>query len=206
MAYIPENHFQYGVLPHCRAHGGEVFQYPGELDEVEDLLWKAENPVTPATEDAPKTRPCLIMPYGYRSYETYYDVLRSYAEKHKGTELEQRLLGLIDRTKALNVKEDWSIVRYLGSSFDDDPESLATGLTKGQCYYWPCSIEDPRYNGVIDDEEFTSYLYPCDKGCWEIVVDPTGMAQKALDGEADTINSWKIELVEDPEIKLMIEQ
>lgn len=203
MACIPKEHLQYSVLPSCRANGGEVFQCPGELDEVEELLWKAE---ASTSKNDSKGRTCLIMPHGYKCYEDYYDVLRSYSEKHKGTELGQRLLGLIDRTKALNVKEEWSIARYLGSDYDDDPESLAASLTKGQCYYWPCSVENPRYNGVIDDEEFTSYLYPCDKDCWEVLVDPTGMARRALDGEVDTVSSWKLEFAEDPKLKWMIAQ
>lgn len=179
MAYIPKQHLQYDVLPSCRANGGEVFHYPKELGEIEDLLWTAEH----AADGDESERTCLIAPYGYETYDEYFNILRIYAEKHKGTGLERRLLDLIDETRALNVKEEWSVVRYLGSDLDDDPDSLASNLTKGRCYYWPCSAKDPRYNGVIDDEEFTSYLYPCDKECWEVLADPTGIARRALDGE-----------------------
>ena len=45
-------------------------------------------------------------------------------------------------------------------------------LTQGKYYYWPCSKESPVYEGVIDDEEFTSYLYPTDAALWEIAEDP----------------------------------
>lgn len=200
MAYIPESHLKYGVLPRCRKDGGEVFLYPSELDELDKLLWDAENS---GKEDS-RERECLIIPYGYDSYADYYDVLQKYANKHKGTELSQRLLGLIGRIEAMNTKEDWSIVRYLGSDFDDEFDSLATGLTKGQCYYWPCSKENSEYNGVIDDEEFTAYLYPCDKDCWEVVSDPTGMAARALAGDAHTVSGWKLELAGDPEMQAMI--
>lgn len=43
MVYIPKNHLKYDVLPNSRATGNEVFQLPEELDEVEELLWNAEN-------------------------------------------------------------------------------------------------------------------------------------------------------------------
>ena len=71
---------------------------------------------------------------------------------------------------------------------------LTKTLTRGRCYYWPCSKERPVYEGVIDDEEFTSYLYPCDAECWEIVLDPTGMAARALAGDADTLHAWYPEM------------
>ena len=94
--------------------------------------------------------------------------------------------------KRMNVKEDWSVVRYVGHEYDDKPRVF--GLTRGRCYYWPCSKERPVYEGVIDDEEFTSYLYPCDAECWEIVLDPTGMAARALAGDADTLHAWYPEM------------
>ena len=34
--------------------------------------------------------------------------------------------------------------------------------------------------GVIDDEEFTAYLYPTEPHLWEILLDPTGMAYRTL--------------------------
>ena len=40
----------------------------------------------------------------------------------------------------------------------------------------------PIYTGVIDDEEFTAYLYPTDPELWEIIVDPTGMAYRTIYG------------------------
>ena len=55
------------------------------------------------------------------------------------------------------------------------------------------------YEGVIDNEEFTSCLYPCDPDSWEVVLDPTGMATRALSGEADTVPGWKVELADDPD-------
>ena len=36
------------------------------------------------------------------------------------------------------------------------------------------------YRGVIDDEEFTAYLYPTEPDLWEILEDPTGMAYRTL--------------------------
>jgi hypothetical protein len=38
----------------------------------------------------------------------------------------------------------------------------------------------PEYEGVIDDEEFTSYLYDTAPELWEIAEDPLGMAKAEL--------------------------
>ena len=37
-----------------------------------------------------------------------------------------------------------------------------------------------EYEGVIDDEEFTSYLYSTEPEDWEILEDPTGMAYNTM--------------------------
>ena len=35
---------------------------------------------------------------------------------------------------------------------------------------------------MVDDEEFTSYLYPTDPDLWVILEDPTGMAYNTIYG------------------------
>lgn len=47
-------------------------------------------------------------------------------------------------------------------------------------YYWPTRRENPVYCGVIDDEEFTAYLYPTEASLWQILSDPTGMARRTI--------------------------
>ena len=42
--------------------------------------------------------------------------------------------------------------------------------------------ECPEFRGVIDNEEFTAYLYDIDPSLREILEDPTGMAQRTLLG------------------------
>ena len=114
-------------------------------------------------------------------------------------EVAEAIESLGTKMKLMNVKEDWSVVRYVGSQFVDD---VIPHLTKGRCYYWPCSRENPVYEGVVDNEEFTSYMYPCDKDSWEILEDPTGMAARALAGDADTSGVLKITpdmIVSEPE-------
>lgn len=89
------------------------------------------------------------------------------------------MIALFNKLKAeierYNRKEDWSVCRYIGESMD-----LAFGLTPGNCYYWPCCAEVPKYEGVIDNEEFTSYWYAIDPELWEILEDPTGMANETI--------------------------
>lgn len=184
--YIPAEHRQYHLLPYSQEHGGEVFSYPGELDGVDEALAKAEG----WDDTLEEPRRALIYPYGRGSYEEYYELLDEYAGKYQNSNapLAKRLLSLESSIKEMNVKEDWSVVRYIGNQ-----ETRLFGLTHGQYYYWPCSKTHPVYEGVIDDEEFTSYLYPCDPESWEIAEDPTGMAARALAGEADTVSFWKLE-------------
>lgn len=179
--YIPEGHRKYDLLPFRREHGGEVFSYPAELNAIDDLLSEYEK--NGANEEGQCIS--LLMPYGKESYREYYNELEGYADKYRPIEpeLSNALLVLRDTIKSMNVKEQWSVVRYVG-----EDRGIGFSLTPGRCYYWPSSFEHPEYEGVIDDEELTSYLYPCDADCWEILEDPTGMAEKALAGGANTVH------------------
>ncbi len=175
MPYIPIGHEKYDLLPFCREHGGEVFSY-SPTDEIDDLLPDGET----------------IIPFGYCSYEEYFARLEGYAVKYgtkdgKPNQLGLKIAAYIEDIRQRNVKEDWSIVQYLGKS-----TCGIGGFTHGRYYYWPCSIENPEYEGVIDDEEFTSYLAwgRSDNGTfdgirfadWMIAEDPTGMAARTLSG------------------------
>ena len=162
MPYIPKEHEKYDVLPFCRKHNIEVFEYPSELiyeiDEVLDGLSEK------------------LIPYGFKSYEEYYEkissLLKEYADK---TEIIEKLEEIKEYIIKNNKKEEWSILKYIGE-LDDK----VFGLTNGKNYYWPTSKENPVYHGVIDDEEFTAYLYSTDKSLWEILEDPTGMAYQTI--------------------------
>lgn len=165
MAYIPEHHKKYGLLPYCTAHGGEVFEYPcGLLNKIDAHLPQADH----------------LDPYGYSSYEEYDSeidrVMKKYAHR-------EDLCALLCRYKSeiyeMNRKEQWSVLRYLGP---DDGRLFS--LTPGRCYYWPSSYSHPVYSGVVDDEEYTSYFHPVDPEFWEILEDPTGMAYETIYGTA----------------------
>ena len=69
------------------------------------------------------------------------------------------------------------MLRYVGES-----GSPFSGLTYNNNYYWPTSKNHPVYCGVIDNEEFTAYIYPTDEELWEILEDPTGMAYRTIHG------------------------
>ena len=164
MAYIPEIHKKYDLLPYCKKHGGEVFEYPSKLlNKLEGYLPDGKN----------------MMPYGYKSYEEYYSEMDKLSEQYfKDSEVAKLYTDFKSEMFKLNVKENWSVLRYIGES-----SNACMGLTSGNTYYWPCNIETPLYEGVIDDEEFTSYLYPTEASDWEILEDPTGMAYRTIHGK-----------------------
>lgn len=190
--YIPPEHEKYGLLPGLRESGGEVFSYPAELDAIDEMISEHE--------DGPdsKNREPRLIPYNMSSYSEYFEKLSAYEDRYRDSDpdLTDAISWLAGAVKRMNVKEDWSIVRYVGDQYDGD--FPGRGLTKGRCYYWPCSAEKPVYEGVIDDEEFTSYLYPCDPASWEVVSDPTGMAARALAGDADTVEKWYPQMAQEP--------
>ncbi len=160
MAYIPENHRKYGLLPYAVRDGGEVFSYPSELvDEIGKYF----------PEDID------FIPYGYDSYQEYYDYLDEYKNKTNDEHVKALFEKLKYEIGRHNKKEDWSVCRYLGKDME-----MLFGLTHGKCYYWPCCVDNPVYEGVIDDEEFTSYWYATDPELWEILEDPTGMAYATI--------------------------
>lgn len=187
MACIPEKHKGFGLLPRSVEGFKEVFSYPLSLiEEIEGMLFELKG----VAEDPEYGRPSPLIPYGKEFYEAYQAEIEVYLEKYAEYEVAGLLKLLSSEIRKMNVKEDWSVVRYVGQQFDGD--DLAP-LMSGRCYYWPCSRENPVYTGVIDDEEFTTYLYLCDSESWEIVDDPMGMAARALAGEADTVSAWRIE-------------
>jgi len=192
MAYIPESHEKYNLLSWCNKNGREVFSYPSSLEGgISSKL--------PEGED--------VIPYGYNSYAEFDEQLDLYIEQY-GTlngeisDFGQLIIKYKEIIHKMNVKENWSVLKYLGESTNN-----VTGLTHGEYYYWPCSIEHPEYEGIITNNEFTSYIawaiespeisdeYEVIKGgkfapnactnTWEIAEDPTGMAAKVLSGEID---------------------
>ena len=163
MPYIPEKHKRYNLLPFCRKRGGEVFEYPSNLiSKTEELLSPEES----------------ITPYGFKSYDEYFNYVDNLIMKHKDN---STLVGILEQVKVqvkeMNTKEEWSVLKYVGES-----DGAIFGLTHNKNYYWPTRKDNPVYCGVIDDEEFTAYLYPTEAHLWEILDDPTGMAYNTIYG------------------------
>ena len=161
MPYIPREHEEYALLPLCQKDGGEVFVYPSKLIcEAEMLLGSCEG----------------LFPYNFDSYEDYFGSLDALIALYAAdTTIKHKLFELRKMVWKMNQKEEWSILKYLGPTDD-----TALGLTYGKNYYWPTRMDAPIYCGVIDDEEFTAYLYPTDAEMWKIILDPTGMAYRTI--------------------------
>lgn len=117
-----------------------------------------------------------LFPYNFDSYEEYYASVDALIVEHEADNvIVQKLREIRETVAKMNNKKEWSVVKYIGPSDDS-----CFGLTNGKNYYWPTHQENPVYCGVIDDEEFTAYLYPTEPALWEILLDPTGMAYRTI--------------------------
>lgn len=162
MPFIPKEHEKYNLLPRKTENGGECFVYPERfVDSIADKLSELCE--------------VSLIPYGYNCYQDYYDYIDELDQQYSRMvpNLHKNFDRLKDYIGKNNDKSVWSICRYKG------PEGLE--LTKGQCYYWPTSLDNPVYKGVIDDEEFSNYVYDTNPDNWEVIEDPTGMARKTLE-------------------------
>ncbi len=97
MAYIPEKHMKYDLLPMSRRNGGEVIIYDSKLFDVMH------------------DRGCyLSFPYNIGSYEEYYKEIDTYMSKYP------HFVYLLQKYKEYliqwNNKNIWGIVRYHGES------------------------------------------------------------------------------------------
>lgn len=183
MAYIPAEHEKYDLLPRARKGNWEVVSYPPFLYEVDETL--ADIELGPRSVPG-EARLSLLTPYGYESLGDYLDVLDSYRVKYARHPIADDLFRLSSRIIEMNRKEDWSVLKYIGPAIPD----TIFGLTPGRCYYWPTSASSPFYDGVIDDEEFTSYAsYSLNPHYWEILEDPTDMAADTMAGRRATFST-----------------
>ena len=160
MVYIPAKHKKYNMLPLCQKSGTEVIIYPSEFFD------KAEKYIDPYAS---------LLPYSYKSTDEYLSTIDRIIESHSHNYDLSVLLRLYkDKVIEMNDKDQRSVVKYIGEN------GLFSDLTNGKYYYWPTTAEHPVYIGVIDDEEFTSYIYPVDSSLWEIAEDPTNMAHSTI--------------------------
>lgn len=134
MAYIPEEHQKYDILPAARQNNWEVFAYDSQLLATLQMSG------------------CRIPdPYHPESYEAYYaeiDQCISLYPDHK-----DRLLAYRNSLIRMNDKHQWGIIRYHG------PSDLS--FTDGRYYYVPIFPgKDGKLvcGGIIDDDEFTDYI------------------------------------------------
>jgi hypothetical protein len=198
--YIPKEHERYGLLPESREFGGEVFIWTDELDRVDAEIHKAEG--EPVDDDGFDVT--YLLPYGVASYDEYWNLLEGYAAKYAETDakLSRDIERLEAKLKEMNVKENWSVVKFLGGTDKAPVPDELDGLTKGSYYYWPADAADPKYIGVIDNEEFTTYLYPTSPENWGIALDPLGIAAKALEEGAKNVPEWIVNpLMEEEELE-----
>lgn len=158
MSTLPERHKKYPLLLGTRDSDFEVFSYP-PLDDLYNL-----------GEDN-------LEPYGFSSVQEYLGYLEERKAK-ASTEVAELYDQLKIAIVEMNNKEIWSVLLYKGTSEGVWP----LRLINGRAYYWPCSETNPVFEGVIDEEEWTSYIYRTKPEDWDILEDPTGMAYRTLYG------------------------
>lgn len=133
MSYIPKEHSKYNILPNSRKGNWEVVSYdPDLISEILDLNCGLGFPFQPNT------------------LEEYYNEIDECIKQHPeyANKLRAFKQDLINR----NNKDNWSILKYVGET--------NINFTNGVYYYVPVFQKGNHYyaDGIIDDEEFTSYL------------------------------------------------
>lgn len=176
MANIPEQHRKYDLLPSSRDEDWEAIVYPWPY-RLQKLLPEEQH----------------LIPYGYASLEEYIEHMEKMAKLYARSKKQIRAFReFIEDTRRLNQKEYWSVLRYVGEEWDEPLR-----FTPGRAYYWPCDPDNPEFCGIIDDEEFTGYLYAPDPREWEILEDPTGMAYETMYGKDRDKWKWMYEETDD---------
>ena len=151
MAYIPREHKKYNILPSSRKGNWEVVSYDSDmLNQLIDVGCDISYPYQPTT------------------LEEYYNEIDNCIKQCPKIEslLNDYKNDLINR----NNKTNWGIVKYIGESNDS--------FTNGRYYYVPMFKKNDQViiDGIIDDEEFTSYVEWTDSNFnnteFEVIVDP----------------------------------
>ena len=166
MPIIPETHQKYNLLPKCVEYDGDAIYYPtAEQRAIANQIPNNE----------------LTIPY-FHTLAEYNGKLDACIQKYgmangKHNDLGKMLVEYKKRISEMNVKENWSVLRYIGEtccSLDEDID----GLTQNRHYYmagWYV-IGSENYMEIFDNEEYIANAYFPDKLEWEIAEDPTGMA------------------------------
>jgi len=180
MAYIPEVHKKYGLLPEFVERRIEIIIYPtpDDLDVVEML---------PDGESFSQE--------GFRDYAQYYASLDDLMSRLGVTDGELNDLGkklseFKEAVQKINIKENWAVLRYVGESNQSICE-----FTHGRYYYAAYSIRPFRFYGIIDDEGLPVYrgssifdykrpFIKIDSSDWEIAEDPYGKAVQLIKKKA----------------------
>ena len=170
MTIIPEKHRKYDLLPVTRDMDFDTIEYTDTRSKLAELLPEGNH----------------LIPYGYASVEAYIRYVEEMANQYAGTE-EQReaFRTYIEDIRRINQKEYWSVLEYIGEEWDEPLR-----FTPGRAYYWPCDVADPSFLGIVDDQEWTPYIYAPDPEDWKILEDPTGMAYETMYGKDKGKWAW----------------
>ena len=131
--YIPKEHIKYDILPNSKKNNWEVVSYDSDmLDKLQKYHCKISYPYHPVSLESlyKEIDDCIIQ----------YPKLKNLLLKYKK--------DLIIRNNKLN----WGIVKYIGKSNQN--------FTNNHYYYVPMFEKNGTIvvDGIIDDEEFTSYI------------------------------------------------
>lgn len=136
MPYIPEKHANLGLLPKSTEESLEVIFYPNELIErINELLCPSNQ-----NQENESDQTLFLVPIKKDSLVHYQAEIDEYLTRYEKEEVADFLKLLKLEIRQMNIKENWSVVRFTGHQFDND---TYPPLTRGACYYWPCSRENP---------------------------------------------------------------
>ena len=184
MAYIPDAHKKYCLLQELVKNDYEILIYPYHPYNLEIQLPEGE---TIHPNDTIKVRSNTVI--SKSDYSDYITKLNNIIVRLGITDNEMNILGkdilrFKNSIEEINIKENWSILRYMGETTICDEYNL----TQNNYYYCVCN-KGSKFFGIIDDI-FRLCLYSTyspqsrdrdpTRLHWEIYVDPTKCAALML--------------------------
>ena len=113
-------------------------------------------------------------------YSELYGVNECYDRIFTYSSVSKHERSALDNNGKLTAEHLFELVKENNQHFNEDKKNDMGFYKDAEDDFLLSLCKLIVYCGVIDDEEFTAYLYPTEPSLWEILLDPTGMAYRTI--------------------------